>query len=625
MCGIIGIASNRIKHERSVLLTMRDTMIHRGPDDAGIWWSEDGQAGLAHRRLAIIDLSPGGHQPMQDISGQFTIVFNGEIYNYLELKQNLEKKGHQFRTASDTEVILEAYRAWGVNCLSKLNGMFAFCLYDSRLRRLFLARDRAGEKPLFYQHTNKSLMFASELKALMSAPKFPRNLNIDALDHYLAYGYVPGEMCMIKDVYKILPGYALTYEIETDHLHTWQYWNLPEPLLQQNISVEELTNDFQSLLKDAVQRQMIADVPVGVLLSGGIDSSLITSMAAHISSHPVKTFTVSFPGHGKSDEGPFARLVADYFGTQHTELAAEPTTVELMPELARQYDEPIADHAIVPTYLLSKLIRRHVTVALSGDGGDELFGGYNHYSWIQRMSRLRRFIPKLLRQGLGFAAAHILPPGIQGRNHIIGFAGDTSYNIAHVNLYFDQWSRSRLLSPIMKEYNFQLKPETYKSRLCEDGHSPLHQAMEADFKSTLADGYLVKTDRAAMLASLELRAPFLDYRIIEFAFGRVPDFFKATETDRKILPRRLAQRLLPKSLDLKRKQGFTMPLADWFKGEWGSYMKSVLQHADPSLFNKNMIRSLIVAQEHGYANTNRLFALTMFELWRREYKVSLSN
>ncbi len=606
-------------------MTMRDTMIHRGPDDAGIWWSKDGQVGLAHRRLAIIDLSPGGHQPMQDSYGQLTIVFNGEIYNYHELRRELEKNGHQFRSASDTEVILEAYRAWGHDCLSRLNGMFAFCLYDSTERRLFLARDRVGEKPLFYSHTNSRLIFASELKALMADPEFSRELDPESLNFYLAYGYVPGERCMLRGVRKLLPGHAMVYKIETDDLKTWQYWQLPEPNSTQGTSETELTEELESLLENAVRHQMIADVPIGILLSGGIDSSLVTAMAARNSSVPVKTFTVSFPGYGRFDEGPYARMVADHFGTQHTELIAEAASVDVMPKLAGQYDEPIADHAVIPTYLVSRLIRQHATVALGGDGGDELFGGYGHYSWMRRFNRLRRFVPEFIREGLGIAAARILPPGTNGRNHLIGFGGNVTNSIAHINLYFDQWLRSRLLSPLSKNRICYAEPEAYKSGLCQDNHSPVRQAMESDFKSTLTDAYLVKTDRASMLASLEVRAPFLDYRLIEFAYSHVPDALKATGKERKILSRRLAEKVLPSSLDLRRKQGFTMPLEKWFDGKWGNYMISVLNDADPNLFNKQMIQHLIACQQRGYANINRLFALTMFELWRHEYRVSLPN
>ena len=623
MCGIAGIVSSSSENNSHLIKAMRDAMIHRGPDDAGIWWSSDRHVGLAHQRLSIIDLSDEARQPMTDITGRFTIIYNGEIYNYRELRDQLKLCGHSFRTASDTEVILEAYRAWGTDCLEKLNGMFAFCIYDDIKKRLFLARDRAGEKPLFYSIFDGSLRFASELKALMADPSFSRALDLEAFNFYLTYGYVPGEMCILKDVNKLGPGQALIYQLEKDRSHILQYWQLPKPIVDQHASIEELGDELESLLEDAVKRQLIADVPVGILLSGGIDSSLVTAMAARVSSNPVKTFTISFPGHVKFDEGSYARLAADHFGTRHTELAAEPASVNLLPQIAKQYDEPLGDHAIVPTYLISKLIRQDCTVAIGGDGGDELFGGYNHYSWIQKLERFRYLIPGFIRNGAAYMAERFLPVGTHGRNHIIGYANGPERSIAHVNLYFDRWSRNRLLSPDIRHFISQSNPELYRESLCKPEYSPLRQAMEADFKSTLVDAYLVKVDRASMLSSLEVRAPFLDYRIIEFAFGRVPDSFKATEKERKILTCNLASRLLPPGLDLKRKQGFTMPLSAWFNGEWGAFIESVLSEADKSLFDRSMIQKLIAGQRRGYSNINRLFALTMVELWRREYKVSL--
>jgi asparagine synthase (glutamine-hydrolysing) len=433
MCGIVGMAVRSPVGQPDVLTVMRDALVHRGPDDAGVWWAPDRRVGLANRRLAIIDLSPGGHQPMADVSGQLWITYNGEIYNYLDVRRELEGHGHRFRTASDTEVILESYRAWGLDCLSRLNGMFAFGLYDSVARRLFLARDRAGEKPLFYWHEPGRLVFASELKALMANPAFPRDLDLQALDYYLAYGYVPGDMCILRGVRKLAQGQAMTYELETDVRRGWRYWQLPEPPRVTRESPDDMSRELEGLLEDAVRRQLVADVPVGVLLSGGIDSSLVTAVAARVSSAPVRTFTVSFPGHAAHDEGPYARLVAEHFGTRHTELAAKPATVELLPTLARQYDEPIADSSMVPTYLVSRLIREHAKVALSGDGGDELFGGYHHYRWIQRGAQLRRVVPGPVRRLIG-TASRLLPVGLRGRNHLMAFGGDTRANIAHVNL-----------------------------------------------------------------------------------------------------------------------------------------------------------------------------------------------
>ena len=623
MCGIVGLVSRPPAVERELIVTMRETLRHRGPDDAGVWWSADGQVGLAQRRLAIVDLSPGGHQPMLDASGQLCITLNGEIYNYRELRRELEVRGHRFSTASDTEVVLEAYRAWGADCLAHLDGMFAFGLYDTATRRLFLARDRAGEKPLFYAHRPGQLVFASELKAMMADPAFPRTLDLEALDYYLAYGYVPGERCILQGVRKLAPGHAMTYDLETDTLHAWRYWQLPEPPRPPDVSAQELEQELEALLEGAVRRQLVADVPVGVLLSGGLDSSLVTAMAARVSTGPVQTFTVSFPGHGAFDEAPYARQVAEYFGTRHTELAAEPAVVELLPELARQYDEPMADSSMVPTFLVSRLIRQHAKVALGGDGGDELFGGYPHYNWLLRQERVRRFLPAALRKWASGMAARALPPGWPGRNHIIGFAADLPFSIAHINLYFDLETRRRLLLPVVaRDAPDRLTPEQYRAGMCSRVHTPLRQATEADFRTTMVDAYLVKVDRACMLNSLEVRAPWLDHRIVEFAFGRVPDKLRATESARKVLPRRLARRMLPETLDLERKQGLAMPLAAWFKGEWGAYIESVLREADSHLFDRRTIQSLIVGQRRGYANTQRLFALAMFELWRREYHIA---
>lgn len=606
-----------------LLRSMRDTMRHRGPDDAGIWTSKDGTVGLAHRRLAIIDTSAGGHQPMLNQAGDLCITYNGEIYNYQELRRELEAKGANFRTSSDTEVILEAYRAWGTDCLAHFNGVFAFGIYDHVARRLFLARDRPGEKPLFYWHTAGGLVFASELKALMANPVFPRTLNLEALDSYLAYGYVPGTMCMLEGVHKLPQAHAMTYDLDEDRLNVWRYWDLPEPSIQRDVSEVELLDELDSLLEDSVRLRLIADVPVGILLSGGVDSSLVTAMASRVSSHPIKTFTLSFAGYEAFDEAPFARIVANHFGTDHLEIVAEPTVVDVLPELAKQYDEPMADASMVPTFLISRLVRQHATVALSGDGGDEVFGGYPHYNLLLWQERLRGVIPQSLRRWMSRVAAHRLPAGFRGRNHIIGFGADLPNSIAHVNLFFDSVTRQRLLVPEVKHAGFE--PEAYKADLCERDLTPLQQAMRVDFRTTLVDAYLVKADRASMLASLEMRAPFLDHRIVEFTHRSVPDSLRVTLFERRILSRLLGKRLLPPTLDLKRKQGFTMPMATWFKGEWGHFIEGVLSDIDPTLFDRSAVRSLIEGQRKGLANADRLFALTIFELWRREYGVTLAG
>ena len=624
MCGIVGICSQHKPVSKNLLDRMRDTLIHRGPDDAGTWCSHDGTLGLAHRRLSIIDLSPGGHQPMTDTEGEIIIVFNGEIYNFTELRQKLKEEGHLFRTQSDTEVLIEAYRAWGEACLSRLSGMFSFCLYDKSKACLFLARDRAGEKPLFYYHTPGRFLFASELKALMADPAFPRTLDLENLNYYLTYGYVPGAKCILKNVYKLPAGHCMTYDLKRDTLKARPYWRLPDPVEEPQASADTLANELEMLLEDTVRRQLVADVPLGILLSGGIDSSLITAIASRVSSKRIKTFTISFPEYKAYDESPYARLVAAHFGTDHTEMSAEPATVNLLSDLAKQYDEPLADSSMLPTYLVSRLIRRHATVALSGDGGDELFGGYLHYKWIQRQEWIRHFVPSPARRTMASFGRHCIPLGFRGRAYIIGLGGGIMNSVAHVNVFFDDHIRRQLLSPLAPEMkNLSPLPDAYRAELPVPGNSALQRAMAMDFSTYLVDDILVKVDRASMFASLEVRAPLLDHRIIEFAYRKIPDHLRLYGRDRKILLRHLAKRLLPPALDIGRKQGFSIPLSDWLKGSWGLYFEEVLKGLPTELFNRQFVSDLIKSQAQGYSNAQRLFALVIFELWRRHYQITL--
>lgn len=624
MCGIVGLSSNHSLQNSDLLLAMRDTMLHRGPDDAGEWWSKDGRLGLGHRRLAIIDVSPSGHQPMQDDTGRYVVVYNGEIYNFKYLRELLQREGTFFRSTSDTEVLLEAYKRWGTDCLDHLIGAFAFALYDTEKKELFLARDRAGEKPLFYLHGRGGFSFASEMKALMADPTFERRLNLEALDYYLAYGYVPGDTGILRGTHKLPPGHAMLYNVETNDFRIWRYWSLPSPMAAPSSSIDDMAEELEELLCQAVKRQLAADVPVGVLLSGGLDSSLITALAAKACDRPIKTFTVSFPGHGSLNEGPYARLVADHFGTEHTELVAEPASVNLLPQLARQYDEPIADHSIVPTSMLARLVRSSVTVALGGDGGDELFGGYPHYSFLQKAVRLREKVPGVVRSLGALFAAHLLPVGTRGRNHIIGMKNGPATSISAVDVFLDEASRRRLLAPLYHVgYRPKLSPEKAKQGLFDPTLSMFQNAARTDFQSTMVDDYLVKSDRASMLHSLELRAPFLDHKLIEFAFGRLGDNLRASETERKILLKILGKKLLPPALDINRKQGFTLPIDAWFKGDWGRYITEVLMEADPAIFDRKVIAGLLEGQRRGRANGSRLFAITMLELWRREYRVAV--
>jgi asparagine synthase (glutamine-hydrolysing) len=576
--------------------------------------------GLAHRRLSIIDLSPLGHLPMHMHERGLSIVFNGEIYNHTQLRDELSGLGFAFRSQSDTEVLLAAYAAWGEECLSRFNGMFAFALYDAPQQKLFLARDRAGEKPLFYRLSNGKLQFASELKGLLANPANPRRIDVEALDCYLAMGYVPGERCMLQGYNKLPPAHALRFDLQSGQANVWRYWQLPGLApAQAPLDDAALLDELETLLEDAVRVQLVADVPVGVLLSGGVDSSLVTAMAVRASSQ-VQTFTIGFPGHGKLDETEHARLIARHFGTHHTELMAEDATADLLPRLASQFDEPMVDSSMIPTFLVSQLVRQHCTVALGGDGGDELFGGYGHYSRLQWMRQNLGWMPYALRRGIALSAEKCLPEGFKGRNWAQGLGVDLDNGLPLTASCFDATTRRHLLRA---HTDWPLVAEALRKDRVPANPDLLQRATRMDFANYMAEDILVKVDRASMLSSLEMRAPLLDYRLIEFAFGKVPSRLKATSTEKKILLKRLTARLLPPEFDRQRKQGFSIPLSDWLKG--GTFRKlfnEVLRDPQCS-FDAGRVDSLLRGQDKGRSNGERLFALVLFELWRKEYAITL--
>ncbi len=620
MCGFLGTAATQTFRDRTWLTAGRDVMTHRGPDDAGEWWSEDGRVGLGHRRLSILDLSPLGHQPMRDEERGLAIAFNGEIYNHGELREELSALGFVFRSHSDTEVLLAAYAAWDQDCLARLNGMFAFALYDAPRQTMLLARDRAGEKPLFYRLDRGVLYFASELKALMANPALPRRIDPAALDCYLAMGFVPGERCILQGYNKLPPAHALTFDLRYGATRVWRYWSVPELSTESAGAAEEtaLLDKLEALLEDAVGRQLVADVPVGILLSGGVDSSLVTAMAVRRSSK-VRTFSIGFPGHGKLDETPHARLIARHFGTEHTELMAEPPTADLMPRLAWQFDEPIVDSSMIPTFLVSELVRQRCTVALGGDGGDELFGGYPEYSRLLWMQRWTARLPSAPRRVLAGAAERLLPVGFARSNvrtWLIAVGDDLAHSLPLVASYFDPTTRRKLMHG---HAGYRLVAEDIRRDRIPAQPDLLERATRMDFGDYLAEDILVKVDRASMLNSLEVRAPLLDYRLIEFAFSRVPSHLKATVSDKKILLKRLAARVLPPEFDLQRKQGFSIPITAWLKcGRFRELFWDVL--TDPGcLFDRRAVRGLLNGQDRGLSNGERLFALVQFEMWRRHY------
>jgi asparagine synthase (glutamine-hydrolysing) len=625
MCGITGIAASHGAVDRAWLSSGTAALRHRGPDDAGEWWSADGRVGLGHRRLAIIDLSPGGRQPMVAPTRELVIVFNGEIYNYRELRAELAELGHAFKSASDTEVLLAAYREWGTACLDKLNGMFAFALFDARDRSVFLARDRAGEKPLFYAIVDGTLLFASELKSLLLEPRIARRVDPLALECYLAEGFVPGDRSILDGVVKLPPAHALRFELDGGGRRVWRYWHLPalRPRAVDERRVEELLEEVETLLESAVRRQLVADVPVGVLLSGGVDSSLVTALAVRAASR-VKTFTVSFPGHGRYDEAAHARLIARHFGTDHVELEADSIMPDLLPALARQFDEPLIDSSMIPSALVTRLVRNHCTVALGGDGGDELFGGYSHYDRLLALERWARPVPAPVRVAGARLATAVLPIGFKGRNWLQALEIDLNNNVPMIASYFDRAARRALLPqrPSAEIDAERFRDERARSAMGEG--DLLQRATRLDFATYLPEDILVKVDRASMLSSLEMRAPMLDVHVVEFAFREVSSELKTTAASRKVLLKKLAAKLLPPTFDRERKQGFSVPLSAWLQsGPWLAFFKDILLAREQNVFDHGFIARLIAGVQAGRANSERLFGLLMFELWRREYRISL--
>jgi len=612
MCGIYGLLNPEGTSSESVEAA-RDRLAHRGPDDAGLWMSPDGQVALAHRRLSILELSSLGHQPMQSEDRRYVIVFNGEIYNYVELRNELLRAGERFRGGSDTEVILAAYRRWGADSVARFNGMFAFAIYDQGTRtdprRLFIARDRAGKKPFYYSHAGNRFEFASELKAMVSGS----GLSLRALNFYLALGYVPDELCIRSGVFKLPPAHAGYLDVNNDKLTTWRYWTLPKNSAAGDVDGESLADRAGDLLLDAVRIRLRSDVPVGVFLSGGLDSSLVAAAARRVSGTGISTFTVAFPGTSH-DESEYADLVARHLGSEHHQLEIPVPSFEILDELAGKLDEPLADSSLVPSYLVSKFTRAHVNVVLGGDGGDELFGGYADYRTALADAARLGWLPDGLLRGVGRLAG-LLPAGVRGRNRLYALQGGPFQSLIWGTPYFDIDLRRRILSrDACAALNEGLdEPEGWLLSLFRTGGDPVDAMTRTHFGSILPDDFLVKVDRASMAVGLELRSPFLDTRLVEFAFGSIPGHWKVQGGESRRIERILARRWLPSNLDLNRKQGFSIPLNEWLRASGCKPVEAVRRRL-PSAINQEEVTRLIAGHRAGRANGGRLYALQMLAM-----------
>jgi len=620
MCGIAGIVSrNGEGVESTAIHRMCESLVHRGPDEEGIF-VKDG-AGLGMRRLSVIDLT-GGHQPVFNEDRTVWIVYNGEIYNFPELRAELEARGHCLSTHSDTEVIVHLYEDFGADCVKRLRGMFAFALYDARRHRLLLARDRLGKKPLHYALRNGQLFFASEIKAILAvAPELAAS-DSEALLQYFYFGYIPDPATAFTPIQKLPPGHTL--EFQDGKIRVNQYWDLPEYGTHHPRSEEECLEELEHRLTEAVRVRLIADVPLGALLSGGTDSSTVVALMARVSSSPVKTFSVGF-GHADFNEAPYARLVAQRFATEHHELILEPDVVDTVEQLSRHLEEPFGDSSMLPTYYISCLARQHVTVALSGDGGDEAFGGYDRYR-IHLQERSHDWIPEWLGRLYRQYVHPYVPYRMPGRNlaYSISLPWAERYTEG-VSLHAFQREMSLLSHDFVVSGERRGSPLALFRSFLEKApaHDPLSRVLYLDTKTYLPGDILTKVDRMSMATSLEARVPLLDHLFLEWV-TRLPAKWKMRRGSQKYILRKLAERVgVPREVLDRPKQGFALPLVHWIRNELREMVLTVLlepRTLQRGYFNPAGVRRLLDEHFQGRRDHSaRIWRLLMFEMWQRNF------
>jgi asparagine synthase (glutamine-hydrolysing) len=622
MCGICGLVSlNGETVDRSVLEGMSATLTHRGPDSEGVF-VENG-TGIAARRLAIIDLETGD-QPLSNEDGSVTVVQNGEIYNYRELRAELIDKGHRFRTQGDTEVLAHLYEEHGPRFADRLRGMFAVAVWDAKRKRLVIARDRFGIKPLYYSVTGESLSFASELKALLYQPRFSREIDQDAVEAFLAFSFVPAPLSIFRDVRKLPPGSILVWEADQGSEVTIERYARVRPAPAgeiRNESEEELAEELRERLRDSVRAHLIADVPVGVLLSGGIDSCTLAALASEAEGR-VSTFTIGFDER-QFDERDLARIVAERYGTDHHELLVQPDAAALLPALAEAFDEPFADSSAIPTYLVSELARRHVKVALSGEGGDELFGGYNYYAGH---ALARRLAP----------AAWLLRPLVErlptstGKPSSFDWQAKRFVRAARLSTLERHYAWKSVFTPVERaelvhpDRRASVDPlEIMRPHFAEtDGSEELARVMGLDLGLFMVDDMLVKTDRASMAHSLEARVPILDPVVAELALA-LPSRLKVRRLAKKRLLRRAVAPLLPREILEGEKRGFVPPIAAWLQKDLRPLTQEVLSPANirrQGFFRPEVVGRLLESHRAGRVdNSRKIWALLTFSLWHERY------
>ena len=647
MCGITGIwyrsPTDPAQLVRQVRL-MNDTLTHRGPDDEGVW--SDGESGVAlgNRRLAVLDVSSAGHQPMISRCGRYVIVYNGEFYNFVAVRKELEGTGKCFRSNTDTEVILEGCAHWGVRSMvERMNGMFAFVIWDRTVRTLTLVRDRLGIKPLYYGWCGNTFLFGSELKALCAYPDFSYEVDRNSLALFVRHGYIPAPHSIYKGIYKLPPAHILELNGDDESPILVPYWSATE-IVERGLTQPFAGSDIEAveyldtLLRDAVRLRMIADVPLGAFLSGGVDSSTVVALMQAQSTQPVKTFTIGFE-EKRFDEAQYAKRVARHLGTDHTELYVTPGDAQsVIPELASIYDEPFSDFSQVPTFLVSKLTRQHVTVSLSGDGGDELYGGYENYAVIQNLCKRLRYVPHALRV-LAAKAIQAISPAQWGT--LFRHAKACSPSSVEGSLIGDKLHKlSDLLTKSTPEAMYhQLishceSPNDLVIGACEpptaftdDIHwarvrEPIEHMMYLDLVTYLPDDILTKVDRASMAVSLEARVPMLDHRLVEFAW-QLPLSLKIRDGRRKWLLRQVLYRYVPPEIMNRPKMGFSMPIHEWLRGPLRDWAESLLEESRlirEGFFHPKQVRQKWSEHLSGERNWKYLmWDVLMFQAWQERW------
>jgi len=622
MCGIAGIVSAQAgdRIDAETIHRMCQSIVHRGPDDEGVF-VKDG-TGLGMRRLSIIDVA-GGHQPVFNEDKTIWIVYNGETYNFPELRRDLESRGHRFSTHSDTEVIVHLYEEMGAECVQKLRGMFAFALYDQREKRLLLARDRFGKKPLHYALDGGRLYFGSEIKAILAVAPELAKVNQEALLQYMYFGYIPDPATAFTPIQKLPPGHLL--EFEKGQIRLRKYWDLPRYSTHQPRSEEECLEELEWRLAEAVRLRLISEVPLGALLSGGTDSSTVVALMARASSSPVKTFTIGFK-HDDFNESHYARIVAQRFGTDHHELILEPNVVETVETLTRSLEEPFGDSSMLPTYYVSCMARQHVTVALAGDGGDEIFAGYDRYG-IHARRRIFEHVPDAVWRWYREHLYPRLPEAMHGRKFAYNVSLPWRERYVDGVSFLPAFEREMPL--LSDEFRAQVSglenPQNILFRYFEQAPAddPVSQMLYVDTKTYMTADILTKVDRMSMAASLEVRAPILDHVFVEWATGLPPEW-KLRGRKQKYILTKLAERVgVPKQALYRRKQGFALPLVHWIRNELKDLLMTVLlepRTVQRGYFNPEGVRRLLEEHFSGRrVHSQRIWRLLMFEMWHRNF------